>query len=119
MIPRRWSVAGLGLLALVLTCFVAANADQPSDATPAGASAAPESTSGSASPTSSAGPVAPEAAETVDPSNAAESATDEVIDESAAPAEVPPLEPPATRIITLSPDLAELVYSAGAESSLV
>jgi iron complex transport system substrate-binding protein len=32
---------------------------------------------------------------------------------------MPPAEPPATRIITLSPDLAELVYSAGAESSLV
>jgi iron complex transport system substrate-binding protein len=69
---------------------------------------------------SGAEPAAPgEAAETVEPVDAAEPATDDASDQSAAPAEMPPPEPPATRIIALSPDLAELVYSAGAGPSLV
>ena len=119
MTPRRRSIAGRALLAFVLTCFAAANADEPSAASPASAPAAPESASESAPPTSGAEPPAPgEAAETVEPVDT-EPPTDDATDQSAAPAEVPPAEPPATRIITLSPDLAELVYSAGAGPSLV
>ena len=124
----RLRMGTYALPALFLVCLALAGADEAAEAMEPGEPAVPPAAAESEPPQPQTQPVGAQPDERAEPTETTPedaAPSDQPTPEDAAlpdsvPAEpTPPEPPPATRIITLSPDLAELVYSAGAGESLV
>jgi iron complex transport system substrate-binding protein len=142
---RSWRMRAW--VAVVVVCVARAVADEPADAVARGEPAAPHPAAQSApaqnggapagaepgqpadfpdaTPAEAAPPGTPATGDAAPPGTPAESTSPDATPADSTPPDAmpaeptPPPPPPATRIITLSPDLAELVYRAGAGQSLV